>query len=452
MVNVPQVSTSRVDVVMPGPKPVLTAAGVSDVTRTDRVDRAAGSLIRDTGGSVVRASAGGEVSAGMTELKGPGTQISAQLAGGDGNALSLAFSGKLDVPKGIGKQISPYKLRQEAHENIGYLQGLGGDSATEGSVGRALDWLTRHQEPDGRWDIAKYKGQAGHDVAASGLSLLCYLGWGVKHNEAGKYQPPAAKAVQWLVSQVQTNGSVLGANALDMYDQGIAAIALSEAYALTKDPALRPVVSNMLAFIVKAQHADTGGWRYQPGQPGDTSVFGWQLMGVMSARMAGLAVPQKTLDGADKWLTSVGGGERGGLYGYEGKSPSYGMAAEGMFCRQIMGVPADDPRMMETAGYLTAQPPNAAQPDLYYWYYGTLAMYQHRGEAWEKWNERLKAVLPPMQTTTGDDDGSWAPVGPNSDRMGRVVTTAIATLSLEVYYRYLPFAFTKGGAANEPKP
>jgi hypothetical protein len=32
--------------------------------------------------------------------------------------------------------------------------------------------------------------------------------------------------------------------------------------------------------------------------------------------------------------------------------------------------------------------------------------------------------------------------------MGRVVATALSTLSLEVYYRYLPFAHTKGVAVQ----
>jgi Tol biopolymer transport system component len=447
-VNVPSVSTTRVDVVMPTAKPVLAVAGVSAVGQTNKVTDTAASLIRDTGGSTPVASTGGDVSTGLTALEGPGMSVSALLAGGTGNRIAMDFPGKLDVPGGGGKQISPYKLRQEAKENPSYLEGLGGSDATQGAVGKALDWFARHQEPDGRWAIAKYGGQAGHDVAATGLALLCYLGWGVKHNEAGMYQAPAAKAVAWLVSQVQTNGSVIGVTGIDMYDQGIAAIALTEAYAMTKDKALEATVSNMVQFIVNAQHMEGGGWRYQPGQPGDTSVFGWQCMAVMSAKMSGLDVPTNTLALADKWLTSVGGGERGGFYGYADKNPSQGMAAEGMFCRQILGALPDEPRMMESAGYLTTRLPDAATVDLYYWYYATLALYQHRGEAWELWNARLKTVLPPLQAKTGDEDGSWAPAGPQGDRMGRVVATALSTLSLEVYYRYLPFAHTKGVAVQ----
>lgn len=452
LVNVPPVSTTRADVMLPGPKPLLTPAGVLDVTQPAPPDPAAASLIKDTGGKTPVASKGGDVSSGMTELKGPGSAVAAQLAGGNDDKPAPTLPGKLDVPAGLGRQISPYKLREEAKDNVDYLQGLGGSGATQGAVDKALDWLTKHQEPEGHWSIQKHGGKAGHDVAASGLALLCYMGWGVKHNASGQYQQPAAKALTWLVAQAKPNGDIRGTGG-DMYDQGIASIALIEAFALTKDETLRPVVNNVVQFIVKAQHQGSGGWRYKPGQPGDTSVFGWQVMALLSARMSGIEVPQNTVTLADKWLTQVGGGQHGGLYGYESKSPKPAMAAEGMFCRQIMGITPEDPRMLETAAYLKASPPNATRTDFYYWYYGTLAMYQHRGKDWETWNAQLKSVLPPLQATTGDDQGSWPPSGDHGGAMGRVVTTALATLSLEVYYRYLPFAFSKGSSpAQTPAP
>ena len=30
---------------------------------------------------------------------------------------------------------------------------------------------------------------------------------------------------------------------------------------------------------------------------------------------------------------------------------------------------------------------------MYYWYYGTLAMFQMGGEHWERWNKNLKTVV-----------------------------------------------------------
>lgn len=401
--------------------------------------------IPNTGGSVVRLSRGGDVSAGPSKLSGPGDIVSLHLAS-DGNSdiLRSAMPGELGVPAGFGNKVSPYMMRKGGRPSVEQVEGLGGSGATEGAVGRALDWFARHQEPDGRWAIQKHGGQAGHDVAASGFAVLCYLGWGIKYNEPGKYQAPAAKAIEWLIKQVKPDGDIRGIGG-NMYDQGIASIALAEAYALTRDPVLATTVSNIVGFIERAQNPNTGGWRYMPGDPGDTSVFGWQAMALVSASMAGIAVPKEHMDMAGKWLTSVSGGDRGGLYGYTDKNVSRGMTAEAMFCRQILGMRPDDARMQESAGYLRLQLPTTGAKDLYYWYYATLALYQHGGQEWEDWNRSLKTILPGMQVESGEDAGAWLPAGmAQGDAMGKVVSTALATLSLEVYYRYLPFSFTKG--------
>ena len=87
--------------------------------------------------------------------------------------------------------------------------------------------------------------------------------------------------------------------------------------------------------------------------------------------------------------------------------------------------------------------------DFYYWYYGTLAMFQMGGHYWKAWNAELKATLVPNQCRGGpldgsakDVDGSWNPVGTfgvkNSRGGGRVMSTALGALCLEVYYRYMP--------------
>ncbi len=63
-----------------------------------------------------------------------------------------------------------------------------------------------------------------------------------------------------------------------MYSHGIATIALSEAYGMSSDPNLLDHVRRAVLFIDRARNRRAGGWRYDPGQAGDTSVLGWQVM------------------------------------------------------------------------------------------------------------------------------------------------------------------------------
>ncbi|MHC4598664.1 MAG: hypothetical protein ACYS47_06635, partial [Planctomycetota bacterium] len=74
--------------------------------------------------------------------------------------------------------------------------------------------------------------------------------------------------------------------------------------------------------------------------------------------------------------------------------------------------------------------------DMYYWYYGTLAMFQLGRSYWKAWNEPMKNALVPTQKREGCGNGSWDPVGAWGTAGGRVYATAINCLSLEIYYRY----------------
>ena len=73
---------------------------------------------------------------------------------------------------------------------------------------------------------------------------------------------------------------------------------------------------------------------------------------------------------------------------------------------------------------------------MYYWYYGTLAMYQVGGTAWTTWNKAMSSAIIEQQRQDGHFKGSWDPIGAWGEEGGRVYSTALLTLCLEVYYRY----------------
>lgn len=337
--------------------------------------------------------------------------------------------------------VSPYSLRHQSDRGA-VLDRMGGDSATEAAVRRALDWLAQVQEPDGRWQMEKYGGQRGHDPGATGLALLCYLGWGATHTEPGTYRENVQKAIEWLLANKKQNGDFrVPGSENAMYSQGIAALALAEAYGVTGDPGLKAPVQSAVDFIVNAQNPSDGGWRYYLQEPGDTSVFAWQIMALRSAKAAGLEVPDHTFLRARGWLEHVAGGHSGGLYGYRDRNPLPSLVAVGMFSRQMLGVEKDDPATRESVAYLQGIPLLLDEPYLpvfYQIYYRTLALYHYQGEAWTEWNRQMKLALVKAQQIEGEYPGSWDPRGLYARRCGRIVSTALATLTLEVYYRYLP--------------
>ena len=142
----------------------------------------------------------------------------------------------------------------------------GASAASEQAVERALDWLMRHQDCDGRWDGATAKGDDGGvfrgdddytihcpagepcfgeciyweaDTALTGLALLAYLGAGYTQAD-GKYADTVGKGLDFLLAAQKPDGDLRGmSRAVGMYCHAMATLALCEAYALTGDERLR---------------------------------------------------------------------------------------------------------------------------------------------------------------------------------------------------------------------
>jgi len=93
---------------------------------------------------------------------------------------------------------------------------------------------------------------------------------------------------------------------------------------------------------------------------------------------------------------------------------------------------------------LTGSSCDWSKPDawpLYAWYYVTQAKFHQGGQTWSGWNSKFARVYVKNQ----NDDGSWTSPGANSDHahgkevnLGPVYSTALAALTLQVYYRFLP--------------
>jgi len=381
------------------------------------------------------------------------------------NPAASKASPVFELPGGANPSRGPFASRGPVARREA-LRRWGGSPGSEEAVDAGLDWLYRHQEPEsGRWTDGDPQWKLAPSL--TGLAVLAFLGKGHTHTAPGPYRHTVARGIAHL-RRIQTPDGRFGQpyllhgerdNRYLMYHQAIATLALAEAYGMTRDPQLRDPIRRAVAYIERAQQY-RGGWDYGPNRTGrnDTSVTGWQLMALKSAHTAGLEVRWQTLFGVMRHLSihtdSLGQviyADRPPPRTYGRRGP--GMVAVGMLCYQMLGWPHDSKLLVRQADHLLRDLPDwkrMQQNDpkdvrtylhtMYYWYYGSLAMFSMGGRWWRRWNERLRDLLIAHQGRAGERRGSWDPPEAGFDALaGRVYTTALNVLNLEIYYRYLPF-------------
>jgi hypothetical protein len=349
-------------------------------------------------------------------------------------------------------------------------------SNLEAEIELGLKFVASAQNGDGSWNLRSFPGASTRDVgertsptAATGLSLLAFLGAGYDHY-GEEYQTNVARGLAYLVENQRPDGDLyiiatrVPNDPFSLYSHGIATIALCEAYGMTGDEKLREPAQRAINFIEKAQDRRLGGWRYQPGSGADTSVTGWQLMALKSGELAKLKVNPQTYDGVRKWLAAAEAkspaknATDAAQYVYDpnaldlattrhGRLPTPATTSMGLLMRMYLGWDRQNPDLQRGAQFLLENPPQLGLPgqkkrDTYYWYYASQVMYHMQGEAWRDWNQKLRPLLLNSQVKTGVAAGSWDPGGAVPDKWGahggRLYVTTMNLLSLEVAHRYLP--------------
>jgi hypothetical protein len=360
------------------------------------------------------------------------------------------------------------KGRQIGSRNV-LLGKYGGTTETEAAVEAGLAWLANQQRSDGIWSLSGPYSDGSRNgentVAATAMALLAFQGHGDTHRD-GRYSKNVARGWTALLKMQRKDGQFSGTmssrNEL-LYAHAQATIALCELYGMTQDSLYRGPAARAIEYAVSVQDKKLGGWRYIPGEDSDTSVTGWFVMALQSARMAGLKVPKETLDRVTSYLdvAQLDGGRR---YGYwQALQPTNAVCAEGLLCRQYLGWRQDDERLVEGVSalnktpivYVDTQDPDyrfRGEQDAYYWYYATQATHHMEGKIWDEWNKVMRVEVPSHQVKKGPEAGSW---NPQTDKWGsaggRLYVTCLSIYMLEVYYRHLPiYSGYRSIAAVEP--
>jgi len=398
---------------------------------------------------------------------------------------------------GAGPSDQVIGARSSAEGRLDAARKGGGGEDTESAVEKALEWLAARQGDDGSWSVAGGRkagrtelrdaqtgavtvrtdfGPNPHDLAASGLATLAFLGAGYDGRQ-GKHRETVAKAVDFLLAEQKPTGCWAKVpETQDMHVQGIATLALVEAYLAAPQAEgaekLKAAAGRGVQFIVDAQYPYSG-WGYSPyavrAKPEDPprtvdrvrsggyveqSVVIWNGMALKAARTAGIAVDGRAFSGMTRWLDDGQGAD--GNYAYSGslvgdrivvrdKRSSPCMAAAALMMRLWTGKRPDENSSKRTAAIVLdllernkavaeeprGRTPAKTGPDLYFLHHGSIALFQMGGDRWVRWNRIMK----PMVLKSQAADGSWAP---STYANGPVLATALGALTLESYYRYSP--------------
>jgi hypothetical protein len=315
------------------------------------------------------------------------------------------------------------------------------------AIDLGLKWFAGRQSDNGRWFMEHPEKDPGKkdDVTGTALGLLPFLAVGMTHKPvAGNpYDKVVDKGLYFLrKSQNQKTGYFGGS----MISHGLATIALCEAYGMTKDPMLRVPAQKAVDLIVKTQH-EAGGWRFDPIKtPGDLSVTERQLMALKAAQTAGLEVPAPTTQRAIKFLDAHTLPNLGYRYNDGPTKFSTSMTAVGLLCRQqIQMWGLSHPKMGGALKHLSVVSPESA--DCYHHYYATQVMYNIHGKNWPKYQAQVvKGILSRQDTTeTSPLYGSISAKASEPSKLdplafngGRLFSTSLQLLTLELDYRYTP--------------
>lgn len=312
------------------------------------------------------------------------------------------------LPKPDDPLLALVALRTDAALRRKALEAAGGKDVPP-AVAKGLAWLAKKQLPDGKWDAASDGGKAEDAAGLTGLATLAFLADGQSHR-AGEHRDAVEKSLTWLLRNQRHDGLLGPENANCMASHGIATLALLEALILTGDEHLRMPAEAATFFIIHAQN-EKGGWGGAVRTPdADLAVTAWQMQALRMAQAWGIRGAGVALKKAADWVATASGEPELVVFcgGIGGRKPT---GADAL----AKTLPGADPQAGTNGASVLTR-----------WYFTSLALSGHDGEAAQAWNAAVWKALLDGQGRDGAEAGSW----------GRVYTTSMGVLTLTTPYRY----------------
>ncbi len=303
-------------------------------------------------------------------------------------------------------------------------------------VARALAWLASVQNDDGSWDAETWGGQENYTPALTGLATLALLADtsapDSPHNMARV--DAVKRAARFLATAVGRSGRVGPRFDAALYNHGIATVALIEAYARTRDEALKAPISRALGYI-RSEQAASGGWGYAGGRQPNTAISVWQVNALLLG--GGLGWPEARGSAARglAWIEGMIDAEGRAGYDALGRFPNgpeglTAMAALSLGAADGSAGSGGDGRSRAARSLVRAAAERPRDLDYYrafFFEYALRAVEQSASGAGGRSHEMIVG----SQVTAGPNSGSFEPRDRWSSAGGRVYSTAMAALSLQ---------------------
>ncbi|MFA4985217.1 MAG: hypothetical protein WC712_01410 [Candidatus Brocadiia bacterium] len=400
--------------------------------------------------------------------------------------------------KSIAEANKAAKKNEQRRNHDESIKSFGGSGDGEESVELGLYWQMRHQDPVGNLSSMYFSknctggspcippARSEYDVGMTGMALLCMSSSGYT-GAFGKYMDVYERALDYMVTMQVGSGCFREKGTDDStftsggqqglvpesglaYEQAIGTIALCDSFEMTDDERLKVPCQLAVDWIQSHQNFPLG-WRYLSGpDETDSSVTGWDVLALKTARLYGFRVFEKGFEGALHWYDKVTQPyseyetiDLGSDYGdnfkqniYEKKGTGYmdtqtlpSMTAISLITRRFIGFKRTHPLLRAQANFLTdwkvafdkATGAFNSNFSFYFIYYATMANFQMGSTYWTDWNQQLVPKVREMQVLDASKcaNGSWNPGTPfDGVYGGRVLCTQFMILSLEIYYRYQP--------------
>lgn len=327
----------------------------------------------------------------------------------------LAWRTKTGLAVEIAAAVPPRHLTPEAQKAI--LTGL--------------NWLASQQSPDGGFG----KGQSyARNVGVCALCGMAYLSQGWR----GSFHSRTMECTKYLLTHAQPGGFIVEEEVVThapLYGHGFATLYLGQVYGEDKRGEVRDALKRAVALIVGLQNHE-GAWRYSsfPGDE-DVSVTTCQMMALLSARQAGIAVPRATITRCVDFLRRCQNADGGFRYRLIDPPESlFPRSAAAVATLHAAGLHNHDSvlrgrKYLETSATPTISPVHDAEYYYYGRFYATHAAWQAGGTCWDRWYPAVRDELLQRQVSAGN----WQ--DPN---VGAEYATAMALVILQFPYVRIP--------------